>query len=294
MKPKICAIICTYNRPAELRRSIQSLVEQSLPKTIYEVIVVDNSPNKSAYDIVEEFRDVGNVRYIHEPTTGLSRARNTGFKNARGEYIAYLDDDATADKDWLANICAAFAKSEAACVGGKVELVLESERPTWLADELLFCLGKLSCSDDSMILNGTGNFLHGCNMAFRKEVLIKFGGFNTRLGRTGRNLISSEETFLQKKIQDKGGICLYHPNIIVHHHIENVRLTKKWFERRMFSEGVSRARMRIYDEHMSMKKRLSTAAYELLYILKSDDQFTFARTCRIRRDLGYIVGLLFA
>lgn len=298
MKPDISAIICTYNRPKELQRSIRSLLGQSLSRAMYEIVVVDNSPTKSAHDIVEGFKDADNVRYIHEPTIGLSQARNTGFKNARGDFIAYIDDDATANHEWLALMRRAFMESGVACVGGKVELVLENERPEWLVDELLFCLGELSLSEQPLIVGGTSHYLHGCNIAFRKEVLVTIGGFNHNLGRVGQNLISCEEILVQKKIGDIGGVCLYQPDIVVQHHINKTRLTKKWFLRRIFYEGVSLARMRIYDERPLTNKRVSILIGEIVNLwhkktrAANDSKSFFVQKCKTRKDIGYIIGLL--
>ncbi len=302
--PILSAVICTYNRPQRLRNSIQSLIDQSLQKDMYEIIVIDNSASKTAYNVVAEFKDSEYVRYVHEPTIGLSHARNIGFKNARGAYVAYLDDDAAAEKDWLLHIHAAFTETNAVCVGGKVELVLEVAKPLWLPDELLCCLSKLSCAESPVIINGTNHYLHGCNIAFKKEALIEAGGFNTNLGRVGASLISGEDALVQKKIQDGGGVCLYCQDIVVYHHIEKERLTKKWFLRRMFSEGVSLARMRTYEEHLSVLKRLSIAVFEFSHFLSREikklvrgeishnDASLFAQKCKSRRDIGYIMGFM--
>lgn len=87
--------ICTHNGAKVLQNAIQSLVQQTLSKKDYEILVVDNTR-----EIVKQFETGENLRYIFEPNLGLSNARNTGWQNAGGEFVAYLDDDAIACTEW--------------------------------------------------------------------------------------------------------------------------------------------------------------------------------------------------
>ena len=97
MNIKISAIICTFNREQYLHKAIQSLVEQTLEGELYEIIVVDNcSTDRTKQVVTEKFAHISNLRYLYELILGISQARNTGWQNARGEYIAYLDDNAIA------------------------------------------------------------------------------------------------------------------------------------------------------------------------------------------------------
>ena len=98
--PEITAIICTHNRERFLESCIQSLFDQTLDARRYEILVVDNGSNDGTRAICDKFKDRLNFKYIFEPVLGLSQARNTGWKNARGRYVGYIDDDATADQRW--------------------------------------------------------------------------------------------------------------------------------------------------------------------------------------------------
>ncbi len=102
----ISAIICTYRRPDTLPAAIASLMTQSLPSSEYEVIVVDNDEQGSAWPVMQRFvgEAVSNFRYVREQEQGLSHARNRGVREASGEIVAFLDDDAVAGPDWLASI----------------------------------------------------------------------------------------------------------------------------------------------------------------------------------------------
>src|SRR3990170_3383610 len=104
----ISAIVCTHNRAPYLFKALRSLDNQTLDSALYEVIVVDNASKDNTKEVFREFSGKTNWRYIYEPDIGLSRARNTGWRNAHGAYIAYLDDDAVACPEWLENIINVF------------------------------------------------------------------------------------------------------------------------------------------------------------------------------------------
>ena len=124
MSIELSAIICTYNRADYLRKSLASLAEQTLSTDRFEIIVVDNNSNDDTKAVVqEEYAYVPNLRYIFEPVPGLSKARNTGWQNANGKYIAFLDDDAVATLRWAEIYMEVFQNWEPTpgCSGGKAE-----------------------------------------------------------------------------------------------------------------------------------------------------------------------------
>lgn len=241
MSTRISAVICTHNRAAYLKKAIQSLVNQTLPKEQYEVIVVDNCSTDDTKAIVEGFEPFGNLRYIYEPTLGLSQARNTGWQNARGEHIAFLDDDAIACPGWLERIVAAFetVHPRPGSVGGKVIPIWEIERPAWLPKGLEIALAIIDWADKPLYLTEKHQFLVGANVAYPREILEACGGFRTSLGRRGRNLLSNEEYFLERHLRKQNLGIYYDPQIYVYHHILAERLDKRWFYRRFFWQGVS-------------------------------------------------------
>lgn len=136
MKRDLSVIICTFNRAHYLRKAIHSLLKQTLPPETFEILVVDNgSTDETCQMMTEEFDSVTNLRYLYEPTPGLSHARNTGWKHAQGDYVAYLDDDAIAVSDWCHNILNVFKSYEIrpGCVGGRVAPIWESSCPHWVS-----------------------------------------------------------------------------------------------------------------------------------------------------------------
>lgn len=302
----ISAIICTHNRAEYLTKAIQSLIDQHTPKDKYEIIVVDNCSTDPTKKVVEKFSNLGNVRYIHESTLGLSYARNTGWHNARGKYVAYLDDDAIACPVWLDKILEVFetVTPRPGCVGGKAEPLWEAPRPTWLSDKLVTGLTVINWSDTPHVLPDLSQrWLVGANIAFPVEVLERVGGFTSGLDRAGKNLLSSGDIFLEKQILKAGYSCFYHPKITVSHHIQKSRLEKGWFIRRYYWQGVSDAAMQLLEESPSKMKRVQLATAMALRLLRSprklmnlvvtrDDPERFTEKCFTLIEVGYIMGLL--
>jgi len=120
---QISAIICTHNRDTYLGAAIDSLLGQDFAAN-FEVVVVDNGSSDGTCQVVEQRADDPRLKYIFEPTIGLSVARNTGAKVASADILAYLDDDAVASKGWLQVLYSAYYNnSKLAIAGGKVTLI---------------------------------------------------------------------------------------------------------------------------------------------------------------------------
>jgi len=302
----ISAVICTHNRSGYLIKAIQSLVDQQLSKDKYEIIVVDNRSTDATKEVVERFTGKSNIRYIYEPNLGLSYARNTGWRNARGKYVAYLDDDAIACPVWLDKILEVFetVTPGPGCVGGRTEPIWESARPKWLSDWLLHGLAIINWSEIPHVLtNLSAEWLVGANIAFPVDILGKAGGFIPSLDRVGNNLLSSGDVFLEKQIAQMGYPCFYHPNIAIGHHIFESRLNQGWFIRRYYWQGVSDAVMHILQENPSIYQRLRSVKSRLKIFIKSpkkirrlilptDDPEQFTQKCFDLITLGQIYGLL--
>ena len=269
---QISAIICTHNRSAYLKKAIKSLAEQTLPKEQYEVVVVDNASNDDTEAVVESFRHLPNLRYIYEPILGLSQARNTGWHEARGEYIAFLDDDAIACPEWLERIVKAFetVKPRPGCVGGKIAAIWETERPPWLAKEME---PVLSINDffkeEATFLRDDEPFLYGANIAYPREVIEKIGGFSTSLGRKGSNLLSGEDMLIRNNLRRHNFLDYYDPEICVYHHVLGSRLTKNWFYKRYFWHGVSQVIVDHITYHNGKRRhQFALAIFDMIYLLK--------------------------
>lgn len=301
----ISAVICTHNRADYLPKAIHSLLNQTISKEKYEIVVVDNCSSDSTKTIVEQFSG-GIVRYVYEPNLGLSYARNTGWRSAQGKYVAYLDDDAIACPVWLDKILEVFETitPSPGCVGGKAEPIWEASRPRWLSNELITGLTVIDWSDTPQVLSDLSQtWLVGANIAFPKQVLEQINGFIDGLDRAGKNLLSGGDVFLEKQIIKAGYSCFYHPEITIGHHIQKSRLDQQWFIRRYYWQGVSDAVVQLIEESPSFRQRIYSAFVKAVNLLRShkkisslllprSDPKQFTEKCFTLIELGHIVGLL--
>src|ERR1700683_3449953 len=106
--PKITVLLCTHNRAQSLPIALESIATQILPQSVgWEILVVDNNSSDETRQVVDDFcRRCPQIRYLFESKQGISHARNSGIQNARGEILAFIDDDETAGIDWLKNLTA--------------------------------------------------------------------------------------------------------------------------------------------------------------------------------------------
>jgi len=239
--PDISVIICTYNRADIIGEAIQSVLNQDLERDLFEVLVVNNASTDNTSDILKEFEYDQSIRWIYESNPGLSKARNSGWRNAKGRYIAYIDDDAKADVQWLRQALFCFEKIVPTPDGltGPIYLNCKESLPDWLEGELQLPLGKLDWGTQPFKINCQKHKIVGANCFFQKSTLERLGGFNEDLGRKKKLLLSGEEVLLQKKIEDAGGSIWYHPGISVGHFVPKDRLTPAWFYKRYYWGGVS-------------------------------------------------------
>jgi succinoglycan biosynthesis protein ExoM len=126
--PRVTVVIPTFRRPLLLSRCISSCLGQiDIDPSSFEIIVVDNSPERSAEATVVEFLEgtATSIRYVHEPNSGISHSRNAGLNNANGEFVAFIDDDEVASETWLAQMLATQARCNAEVVFGPVLPMIE-------------------------------------------------------------------------------------------------------------------------------------------------------------------------
>ena len=236
---KISAVICTYKRADFLRTAVRSVVDQTLPHDEYEIIVVDNAGETEVKDLMDQFRSGQvNLRYVIEPEVGLSRARNRGLAEARGKYIAYLDDDARADAHWLENFVSTFELRDPTAIGGRVWLDWDGEKPAWVGDEQLALFTFVDHGDEGHVLRDR-EYLVGANMAFNVDSLKQVGGFDANLGRQGHVLLSGEEAKVLHALKERGQTVYYEPSAVVWHSVHPSRKRPSWLLRRMFWDGAS-------------------------------------------------------
>lgn len=231
--------VCTHNRGHLLEPLVEELVKQEL-ETPLEILLVDNSTNKTDTDAADNLARIPQVRVVHSTPPGLSRARNTAIENCRTDIIAFLDDDALPLKGWAQSILAPFDEPEITFIAGPIIPIWpEGGRPHWVPDQFIGCLSALDLGNTDKKLT-KHEYAFGANMAFRLDALREIGGFDTAIGRSGTtSLLSEEEVDVQDKMRLRGGVGYYAAKARVHHKVDDERLSRHWFLSRMAWQGVS-------------------------------------------------------
>ncbi len=235
----ISVIVCTYNRADVLARMLDSFIAQpGLARVPHELIVVDNNSTDHTHRVLERFQSTSRLRVFLETRQGLSHARNRGVAEARGDIVAFLDDDVLVQADWIERLHDCFAATGADVVGGRATLLHERTPPSWLGPHFRRALSEVDLGPQRRELT-SGRRLYGLNLAFRKTTLVAAGGFDTCLGRTGAALLAGEETIIIARIVESGGRIVYDPFTRVQHLIDRRRLAWRYFERQSWGAGLS-------------------------------------------------------
>lgn len=237
----ISAIICTHNRDNYLGAAIDSLLVQDFAPE-FEIIIVDNGSTDNTRTVVESRLGNSRLKYIFEPILGLSVARNTGANAASGEILAYLDDDAIASVGWLQALYTAYQQNpQLAIAGGKVTLLYPEgvQPPRWLSTGLAENLGAYDLGDEFVNIQNPGLTPRGLNYSIRRSFLEQIGGFDPKLGRVGKNLLSNEELQMTELAIQNGWQVAYIPTALVAHNVAPERLHRSWFLSRGWWQGIS-------------------------------------------------------
>ncbi|WKK74871.1 glycosyltransferase [Marivirga salinae] len=226
-------IVCTYNRQEYLPECLNHLAEQSAEKADYEVLIIDNNSTDNTATIAHEFINSNpdlNAHYFCEMNQGLTFGRNRGIKEAKGEVLSFIDDDAFVEYNFIKEIKSYFDENQdVSAIGGKISPVYEAEEPKWMSKYLLTLVAALDMGNSPKKFKGT-KFPIGANMAFRSTVFKKYGLFNTDLGRRGDVLEGGEEKELFLRLKKHKEIIHYVPNVKVDHIIPEKRLTMEYIK----------------------------------------------------------------
>jgi glycosyltransferase involved in cell wall biosynthesis len=239
--PRISAVICTHNRANYLEEALVRLAGQSLSYDDFEVLVVDNASTDVTAEVTRRFAArLPTLRYLREDRLGLSWARNAGAAACRSPYVAYLDDDARAAPNWLERLLYNFERADPApaCIGGRVWLDWDGAAPAWLPPRYYSVYTHVDHGEADRPL-GDGEYVVGANLAFRRDVLLELGGFDTNLGRRGSVLMSGEESAVVGKIRARRLPIYYAGSAAVWHAVPPARRKRRWLWLRMFWDGAS-------------------------------------------------------
>lgn len=246
----LSVVVCTHSLEniQDLREAVDSLLDQSY-REIEIVVVVDG--NRVLYDeILYIYKSCENLHVVDtEENLGLSGARNAGARVAKGDIVAFFDDDAFADKGWAENIMRIYQTSDAISVGGKILPVWLSGKPDYFPEELGWLVGITHEGFAGDTVTEVRNSF-GPNMSFKREVFEKVGYFNERLGfgKRGTSYMQGEEAdFTIRMRQEMGKGVIYNPEAVVYHKIPEWKTSPRVLLRRSFYQGYSKALLKRFN-----------------------------------------------
>lgn len=233
---KISAVICTYNRGNYLPQALASFKDQTINKDDFELIIADNNSTDNTSAISKNFileNPSLNIKYCFESKKGLSFARNRGLSEAEAPVISYVDDDAILSPHYLEKMVEFFTKHpNVAGVGGKVIPKYENgEEPVWMSKYLNGFVGKTDHGNISKPYDAAMKYPAGCNMTYKKEMLLQAGGFNNKL------TFRSDDKYIFYEVRKICGDIWYVPEASVHHIIDNSRLRFSNFKKLYLKTG---------------------------------------------------------
>ncbi len=257
----ISVIICAYTQERwdKLTCAVASIHQQTYPAQ--EIIVVVDHNQELLQKAQRELLDVQVIENTEKQ--GLSGARNSGVAVACGALVAFLDDDAIAEPDWLWHMHTALTDMHISGVGSAVLPDWEGQRPSWFPAEFYWVVG---CSYRGMPCTSAPirNPI-GAGMCIRREVFQAVGGFRSEIGRVGTLPVGCEETELCIRARQHwpDRYFMYIPQVHVSHYVPKKRTTWRYFCSRCYAEGISKA---VITRFVGTKDSLSS---ELSYTLQT-------------------------
>jgi O-antigen biosynthesis protein len=306
-RPSVSVIVPTHRRPADLARCVDSILATDYPRL--EVIVVDNAPQEpeTAALVAARYSADDRVRYLSEWTPGASGARNLGVRSARGEIIAFADDDVVVDRHWIAALTHALvANPDIDCVTGLViPVALDTPVQLWFEqyggfnrgyDQRVFDLDNRR--GDTLLYPYTAGALGGLgNAAFQRSALRQPDAFDVTLG-PGTPAFGAEDQDAFLALLRAGGRLLYEPAALVRHRHREEYARLRW---QVFTYGAGQAaalvHWALHDRSVALELlRRVPAVLPLAFGLRRGGRSPEAAADACRQELrwlerlGYVYG----
>jgi GT2 family glycosyltransferase len=253
----ISIIIATYNRKDFLKDSLSSLFNQNYPKNKYEIIVVDDGSKDGTKKMVQGLKFRGNLHYFYQKNKGQAAAMNLGIKNAKGEIIAFTDDDCVASKDWLVELMKGFKDNhDIAGVGGEI-IAFNPQNLIEKYWDIFFFDQKETIEDKK----NRPSHLIGANCAYRAEIFQKVGLFDYSL------TSQLQDVDFGWRLSWLGYQFLYLPEMIVFH-----RMPKTFWQflKKNFIAGCARTEMLAKHQNRLKQNKEHESSIDIVYFIGKD------------------------
>jgi len=223
-QPFFSIIVPTFNRPLPLTHCLQSLERLDYPRDRFEVIVVDDGSESRAEAVVSSFSNRLDITLITQPHSGPAIARNKGAAHAKGEFLAFTDDDCTPAPEWLKTLALRFNGTPDNMIGGRTLNAL-LQNPYSTASDLLirYLYAYYNANPDQ------ARFFASNNLTLSKVGFHQIGGFDMVFPRAG----AEDREFCERWLRH-GFRMAYAPEVLIYH---AHRLTLRSFFRQQFNYG---------------------------------------------------------
>lgn len=251
----VSVVVCTYtmDRYSVFVEAVESVLAQSY-SPVELVLITDGNPQ--VYD--HAVRDFGGRENViisdNEKNQGISYSRTRGAKLASGEIVAFIDDDGTAESDWVMNLVEVYEETNAIAVGGDVRPDWQSERPEFFPEEFYWLVGCVEpgFAEDGEEVRNT----YGSNISYRRQKFLKIGGYDLNTGRKGDKHLQAHEAPVGIRLRrefDKG--MIFSEDAVVNHKLFDYRGEFRWLVARSFWQGYSKRVMDLLYDGAEDNKR---------------------------------------
>ena len=314
--PVVTVVMPTYNRAQLLGDAVRSVLAQDAPPP-YEFVVVDNNSKDDTRAVVEALIPAsgGRLRYVFEGRQGASHARNAGVAAARGEFVAFTDDDVRTSPTWVAEIHRAFVQHPwAEFVGGRVYARWPGPVPAWLTRDHWSPLALIDYGDEPFRVDlDRPVCLVTANVAARRATFDRVGPFDPARQHARGAVAASEDHEWELRVLRSGGAGLYSPAIVLDAEVQPNRLGKAYHRKWHFDHGRSLAGLlaagETFDARMlpvaqatnrpmplgvapwAYRQLAESIARSAVAWMRRRESDAFLHECRARELVGHIVGV---
>lgn len=246
--------ICTYNRIEYLKKCLKSILDQTQGSEIIEINIIDNNSTDTTKDYVTELqKQFPEVNYFVEKRQGISFARNLSFEVCKGMFLAFVDDDAVINKNWLEALLNELKnQNEDIIYGGPIYPNFESVPEDWIDKD--YFIRKFKDTDGFLGTIKSKEGFSGGNMCIAKNLFLKSEKFNTEIGMTGGNLgLGEEPDFFYKLIMKNKDVKLYNiSEMSITHSEASYKLEKEYLRDRIILNANQFTKRTLFHENFLM------------------------------------------
>lgn len=248
---KVTIAIPTYNRCEMLGPSLDSISQAAIPPCIHSlrIVVIDNNCTDDTAKVVAERKKTSAMELTHviEAQQGLCFGRNRAIQEAEGsDYCVFLDDDIVLHRNWLIGLSEAVSKFGCDCVVGPVFAKFSSPMPPFMTKKAIRSLSSMYSQkgDEAFVLpESAAHEIPGCNFAVSVAAAKEVSGFDNRLDRIGKGLLSGGDFDFGRRLARAGKKVAYHPHCAIDHVIISEKISEQYIRRRWRGKGATKRAM---------------------------------------------------